>query len=172
MSSDARILTVNGKTPSIANGAYIAPGATVAGDVSIAEGASVWFGCVLRSERETMTIGADTNVQDLTMIHADPEFPVRVGARVTIGHRVVLHGCVIEDDALIGMGAVILNGATIGAGAVIAAGAVVSPGTAIPPMTLAMGVPAKPSDRPVPDVPRSNVAGYLELAGWYREAGI
>lgn len=151
----------------MADTAFVAPGATVAGDVTVGEHASIWFGCVVRSERAPLWIGAETNVQDLTVIHADPEYPVRIGARVTIGHRVVLHGCVVEDDALIGMGAVVLNGAMIGAGAVIAAGAVVAPGTSVPPMTLAMGVPAKAIDRPVPDVPRPNVAGYRELAGWY-----
>lgn len=163
-----RILTVNGRTPTVAGTAYIAPGATVAGDVTIGEQVSIWFGCVVRSERASLSIGAETNVQDLTVIHTDPDYAVRIGARVTIGHRVVLHGCVVEDDALIGMGAVVLNGATIGAGAVIAAGAVVAPGTTIPPMTLAMGVPAKVTERPVPDVPRSNVAGYRELADWYK----
>ena len=164
---EPRVLSINGHTPVVAASAYIAPGATVAGDVTIGEHASIWFGCVVRSERESLTIGAETNVQDLTVIHADPGFPMRIGARVTIGHRVVLHGCVVDDDALIGMGAVILNGATVGAGAVIAAGAVVAPGTTIPPLTLAMGVPAKVTDRPVPGVPRSNVAGYRELAQWY-----
>ena len=171
MAADApRILEVHGRRPNLAASVFVAPGATVAGDVTVEQFASIWFGCVVRSEREALLIGRETNVQDLTVIHADPGYPVRIGARVTIGHRVVLHGCVIEDDALIGMGAVVLNGATIGAGAVVAAGAVVSPGTTIPPMTLAMGVPAKPTDRPVPDVPRANVNGYKELAEWYREA--
>ena len=170
MTADApRILSVNGKTPVIADSAFVAPGATVAGEVTVADRASIWFGCVVRSERGTLHIGPETNIQDLTAIHSDPGFPVRIGARVTVGHGVILHGCIVEDDALIGMGAIVLNGATIGEGAVVAAGAVVSPGTTIPAMTLAMGVPAKPTDRPVPDVPRSNVAGYLELAGWYRE---
>ena len=171
MKEAARVLAVNGRIPVVDATAYLAPGATVAGDVTIGPRASVWFGCVVRSEREALTIGPDTNVQDLSVIHADPGYPVRIGSRVTIGHRVVLHGCVVDDDALIGMGAVILNGASIGAGAVVGAGTVVSPGTVVPPMTLAIGVPARVTDRPVPPVPRSNVTGYRELAGWYGDAG-
>jgi carbonic anhydrase/acetyltransferase-like protein (isoleucine patch superfamily) len=89
---------------------------------------------------------------------------------VTVGHRAILHGCTVEDDALIGMGAIVLNGAVIGAGAVVAAGAVVREGMRVPAMSLAVGVPAKVLDRPVPAVPRPNVASYLELAAQYREA--
>lgn len=164
------VLTVNGHTPRIAAGAFLAETAVVAGDVDLADGVSIWFSTVVRSEHEPVTIGADSNVQDLTAVHTDVGAPVTVGERVTVGHRCVLHGCTLEDDALIGMGAVVMNGATVGRGALVAAGAVVTEGSEIPAMSLAVGVPAKVVDRPVPEVPRSNVAGYLDLAARYRRA--
>jgi carbonic anhydrase/acetyltransferase-like protein (isoleucine patch superfamily) len=168
----ARIVTVAGSTPSIDRRAFVAEGATVAGDVTLAAGTSVWFGCSLRAEKAPISVGADTNLQDLTVLHTDAGFPTTIGARVTVGHRALLHGCTVEDDALIGMGAIVLNGAVIGAGAVVAAGAVVREGTEVPPGTLAVGVPATVLDRPVPPVPRPNVANYAELAALYRAAGM
>ncbi len=166
----ATILRVGDHEPRVAEDVYLAPNATVAGDVELAAGVSVWFGSVLRSEKATITIGADTNLQDLTVVHTDEGHPVSVGARVTVGHRVVLHGCTVGDDALIGMGAVVMNGARVGAGALVAAGAVVTEGTEIPDGALAVGIPAKVIDRPVPPVPRPNVANYLDLARWYGQA--
>ena len=165
-----RTITVAGHTPTISETAFVAPGATVAGNVAIGAGASVWFGCVVRSEKAPVVIGAETNLQDLSVIHTDAGFPTTLGARVTVGHRVVLHGCTVHDDALIGMGAVVLNGAVVGRGAVVGAGAIVREGMEIPPLTLAVGVPAKPLDRPVAEVPRPNVANYLELSELYRSA--
>lgn len=166
----ATILTVHGRQPQLAPGVFLAPSATVAGDVHLAPGVSVWFGCVLRSERATLTVGEDTNLQDLTVVHTDEGVPTSIGARVTVGHRAILHGCTIEDDVLVGMGAIVLNGARIGRGAVVAAGAIVRKGMEVPAGTLAVGVPAKVLERPVPDVPRPNVANYVELATWYGEA--
>ncbi len=165
-----RILTVADHTPQIDPEVFIAEGATVAGDVHLATGVSVWFGSVLRSERSTIRVGRDTNLQDLTVVHTDAETPTTIGERVTVGHRAVLHGCTVEDDALIGIGSVVLNGAVIGAGAVVAAGAVVREGMEVPPMSLVVGVPAKVLDRPVPEVPRPNVANYRELAEAYTQA--
>jgi carbonic anhydrase/acetyltransferase-like protein (isoleucine patch superfamily) len=162
------LLTVNDLTPRIADSAYVAETAVVAGDVQLGERVSIWFGCVLRSEVDSICVGADSNIQDLTVVLTDPGSPVVLGERVTVGHRVVLHGCTVEDDALIGMGAVILNGAVIGRGAVVAAGAVVTAGTRVAPMSLVAGVPAKVLDRPVPEVPRINVEAYLRLAEAYR----
>jgi carbonic anhydrase/acetyltransferase-like protein (isoleucine patch superfamily) len=164
------ILTVHGRRPQLAPGVFLADSATVAGDVHLAPGVSVWFGCVLRSERATLTVGEDTNLQDLTVVHTDEGVPTAIGSRVTVGHRAILHGCTVEDDVLIGMGAIVLNGARIGRGAVVAAGAVVREGMEVPAGTLAVGVPAKVLERRVPDVPRPNVANYLELARWYGEA--
>ena len=163
-------ITVNGLSPQVDENAFVADTAVLAGDVRLAAGASVWFGCVLRSEVESITVGKDTNIQDLSVVHTDPGSPVVLGDRVTVGHRVVLHGCTVRDDALIGMGAVVLNGAVIGRGAVVAAGAVVTAGTQVPEMALVAGVPAKVLDRPVPDVPRINVQAYLMLSAAYGDA--
>ena len=142
----------------------------LAGDVVLGERASVWFGCVLRSEVERITIGAESNLQDLTVVHTDPGSPVVVGDRVSVGHRAVLHGCTLEDDVLVGMGAVVLNGAVVGRGALIGAGAVVTQGMQVPPGSVAVGVPAKVLDRPAPEPPYPNVAGYLMLSDAYRDA--
>lgn len=164
------ILTVNDHTPRVGEGAFVAETAVIAGQVDLAHGVSVWYGTVIRAEMDQVAVGADSNIQDLTAVHAEPGSPVTIGERVTIGHSCVIHGCTIEDDALIGMGAVIMNGAHVGRGAVIAAGAVVTAGTEVPEMTLAGGVPAKVIDRPVPDVPRINVEAYTALAEIYRDA--
>lgn len=126
----------------VAPSAWIAPGAVLAGRVTLADRASVWFGCVIRGDLEPVSIGADSNVQDLTVVHVDRGRPVVVGERVTIGHRCIVHGCEIGDDALIGMGAVVLSGATVGRGALVAAGAVVREGFVVPPGAIAAGVPA------------------------------
>jgi carbonic anhydrase/acetyltransferase-like protein (isoleucine patch superfamily) len=123
--------------------AYIAPNATVIGDVRIAAEASVWFGCVLRGDNERIEIGPRTNVQDLTVIHTDEGIPCVLGGGVTVGHRAVLHGATIEDGAFIGIGAIVMNGATVGSEALIGAGALVTEGQIIPPRHLAMGVPAR-----------------------------
>jgi carbonic anhydrase/acetyltransferase-like protein (isoleucine patch superfamily) len=123
--------------------AYIAHGAVVLGDVHIGRDSSIWYHTVLRGDTDRITIGEETNVQDLSMIHADPGVPCSVGNRVTVGHRVILHGCSIEDDCLIGMGAVLLNGVRIGRGSVVGAGAVVLERTDVPPGSLVLGFPAK-----------------------------
>ncbi len=123
--------------------AYIAHGAVVLGDVQIGKDSSVWYNSVLRGDTDTITIGESTNIQDLSMIHADPGIPCSIGNRVTVGHRAILHGCTVEDDCLIGMGAVLLNGARIGRGSVIGAAALVLEGTVIPPESLVLGFPAK-----------------------------
>lgn len=166
---DGDVITVHGFTPRVAESVFLAKGAVVAGDVTLEDGVSVWFGTVVRAEREPITIGAETNLQDGAVVHVDPGFPTRIGRRVTVGHRAVLHGCTVGDDVLVGMGAVVLTGATIGDGAVIGAGAVVTEGMDVPARAVALGIPAKVRDIPVPEIPRRNVASYLELAGWYRQ---
>jgi carbonic anhydrase/acetyltransferase-like protein (isoleucine patch superfamily) len=163
------VLTVAGITPTLAT-AFIAETATVAGNVTLAEGVSVWFGTVLRAEAAPITVGADTNIQDNSVVHTDPAYAVTIGERVTVGHRVILHGCTVEDDVLVGMGAVVMNGAVVGEGAVVGAGAVVTEGTVVPPRSIAVGVPAKILEKDVPPIPRPNVAGYIALADAYREA--
>lgn len=111
--------------------------------MSLGREASVWYQSVIRGDTAPISIGDETNIQDLSMVHADEGFPCTIGARVGVGHRVILHGCTVEDECLIGMGAVLLNGVTVGRGSVIAAGAVVPEGMQVPPGSLAMGLPAK-----------------------------
>ena len=122
---------------------FIAENASVLGDVTIGDQASIWFGAVVRGDSDRIEIGQRSNVQDLCVLHTDPGFPCRIGQDVTIGHAAVVHGATVEDGALIGIRAVILNGARIGKGAIIGAGAVVTEGTEIPAGHLAVGVPAK-----------------------------
>lgn len=164
------VITIGGKTPQISSTAFVADSAVLAGDVVLGDRASVWFGCVVRSEVERITIGSESNIQDLTVLHTDPGSPLVVGDRVSVGHRAVLHGCTIEDDVLVGMGAVVLNGAVVGRGALIGAGAVVTQGMQVPPGAVVVGVPAKVLDKAAPDPPYPNVAGYLALSDAYRAA--
>jgi carbonic anhydrase/acetyltransferase-like protein (isoleucine patch superfamily) len=124
-------------------GAFKARNAIVTGEVTLGPDAGIWFGCVVRGDDAPLTIGARSNVQDLTMIHADPGAPNVIGEEVTIGHRCVLHGVRIGTGALIGMGAVLLGGSVIGEEALVAAGAVVREGFQVPDGTLVAGVPAK-----------------------------
>jgi carbonic anhydrase/acetyltransferase-like protein (isoleucine patch superfamily) len=123
--------------------AYIAPGAIVLGHVHIGRGVSIWYNSVLRGDTDQIVIGEDSNIQDLSMLHADPGIPCVVGSRVTVGHRVILHGCTVEDECLIGMGAILLNRVRVGRGSVIGAGAVVVEGTEVPPGSLVLGIPGR-----------------------------
>jgi carbonic anhydrase/acetyltransferase-like protein (isoleucine patch superfamily) len=137
------ILTQAGRVPRIPASAYVAASADIIGCVELGEHSSVWFQCVLRGDIEPIRIGANTNIQDGSIVHTLTGAPTLVGDGVTVGHRVVLHGCTIEDHCLIGMGAVLLNNVRVGKGSIIAAGAVVAENTVIPPRSLYMGVPAK-----------------------------
>ncbi len=123
--------------------AFIAPTASVMGDVTLGEDSSVWYGAVLRADMAPIVIGPQTNIQDGVIAHVDEEVPCIIGTRVGVGHRVILHGCIVEDDCLIGMGSVLLNGVRIGTGSVVAAGAVIPEGMAVPPGSLVMGVPGR-----------------------------
>ena len=123
--------------------AFIAPTAVVLGDVTLGPRASIWYTTVLRGDMAPITIGADSNIQDGSVVHVDEGVPCRVGERVGVGHRVILHGCTVEDDSLIGMGSVLLNHVTIGRGSVVAAGAVIPEGMQVPPGSLVMGVPGR-----------------------------
>jgi carbonic anhydrase/acetyltransferase-like protein (isoleucine patch superfamily) len=138
-----QLIAVDGHHPELAPGAWAAPGATLAGRVRLAAGASLWYAAVLRAEAEPIAIGEDSNVQDGCVAHTDPGFPTTLGARVSVGHRAVLHGCTVADDVLIGMGAVLLNGSRVGPGSLIAAGAVLLEGTEVPAGSLVAGVPGK-----------------------------
>jgi len=146
-----RLLPYRGILPRLAAGAWVAPGATLIGDVELGPDASVWYGCVLRGDVHRIRIGAGSNVQDLSVVHVTRDrFSTEVGDDVTIGHRAVVHGCRIGDGALVGIGSIVLDGAVVGEGAWIGAGAVVTPGTEIPARMLAVGTPARVV-RPVGD---------------------
>ncbi len=127
----------------LGEGHFVAPNAALVGQVTLHPGASVWFSCVLRGDVETITIGEGSNIQDGTVVHADPGFPVVVGRNVTVGHNAMLHGCRIGDGSLIGIGAVVLNGATVGRGCLIAANALVTEGMDVPDGSVVMGSPGK-----------------------------
>ncbi|RPE45614.1 carbonic anhydrase/acetyltransferase-like protein (isoleucine patch superfamily) [Streptomyces sp. Ag109_O5-1] len=143
MTQKALIVGIGGREPSIESDVFVAPTASVIGDVTLKAGASVWYGAVVRGDVEKITVGAQANVQDNATLHADPGFPVSVGERVSIGHNAVVHGATVGDDCLIGMGATVLNGAVIGAGSLVAAQALVPQGMEVPPGSLVAGVPAK-----------------------------
>jgi carbonic anhydrase/acetyltransferase-like protein (isoleucine patch superfamily) len=170
---EALILTIRGRTPSLHAESWVAPNAGLIGQVTLAARASVWYGVTLRAESEPIEIGFGTNVQDGVTIHVDAEFPVSIGAGVSVGHNAVLHGCVVEDDALIGMGAVILNGAHIGTGSLIAASALVPQGMVVPPRSLVTGVPGRIrrelSDAEVANN-RHNAQVYQRLIELHRDA--
>jgi carbonic anhydrase/acetyltransferase-like protein (isoleucine patch superfamily) len=167
------MITIEGSRPSVDPQAWVAPGAVLAGRVQLGAEASVWYTCVLRGDMDSITVGARSNIQDGTVVHADPGFPVTVGSGVSVGHRAVLHGCTVEDDVLIGMGAVVLNGARIGSGTIVAAGAVITQGAEIPPNSLVAGVPGKVRKETGEDERKGialNAAAYVHLAGVHRTA--
>lgn len=153
------------KTPIIHPDAYIAPNATVVGNVRIGAGSSVFFGSVLRGDREPITIGDDTNIQDNCVLHEEFGHPVSVGSRVTVGHGAILHSCTIGDETLIGMGAIILNGAVIGSHCIVGAGALVTQNTVIPDGSLVYGSPARVKGR----LDESAIEDIRQNAGAYRQ---
>jgi carbonic anhydrase/acetyltransferase-like protein (isoleucine patch superfamily) len=122
---------------------WVAPGAHVMGTVTLRAGASVWFSAVLRGDKERITIGEGSNVQDGAVLHADPGVPLTVGRNVTVGHKAILHGCEIGDGALIGMNAVVLNHARIGSECLVGANALVTEGKTFPDGWMILGAPAK-----------------------------
>jgi carbonic anhydrase/acetyltransferase-like protein (isoleucine patch superfamily) len=122
---------------------WIAPDATLIGQVSLREGVGIWFGAVLRGDNEPIVIDADTNIQEHCVLHTDMAFPLTVGRRCTVGHRAILHSCVVGDNCLIGMGAILLNGARIGDNCLVGAGALVPEGREIPAGSLVLGMPGK-----------------------------
>ncbi|WP_133915283.1 gamma carbonic anhydrase family protein [Streptomyces sp. NBC_00582] len=143
MTHRALIVGIGGREPKVDEAAFVAPTASVVGDVTLEAGASVWYGAVVRGDVERITVRRDANIQDNVTLHADPGFPVTVGERVSVGHNAVVHGATVGDDCLIGMGATVLNGAVIGAGSLVAAQALVPQGMEVPPGSLVAGVPAK-----------------------------
>ena len=135
--------SLDGRAPAVGPGCFIAPNAAVIGDVVMGEGASIWFAVTVRGDRERISIGAGSNIQDGAVLHADPGFPLRIGSRVTVGHLAMLHGCTVGDGSLIGINAVVLNGAVIGEGCLVAANALVIEGMQVPDGAVVMGSPGK-----------------------------
>lgn len=143
VADSASILAVGASTPHLDPSSFVAAGARIVGNVTLGEGASVWYNAVLRGDSDAVTVGAGSNLQDNVTVHVDSGSPVVIGENVSVGHNAVVHGCTIEDGSLIGMGSVVLSGAVIGAGSLVAGGAVVLEGSQIPPGSLVAGVPAK-----------------------------
>lgn len=160
-------ITVGGKSPADHGAAFVAENATLAGSVRLEEGASIWYGAVLRADTGRIVVGAGSNVQDNAVLHTGPELDIVLGCGVSVGHSAVLHGCMIGDGCMIGMHATVLNGAVIGPGCLIAAGALVPERAQIPAGSLVMGVPGKVV-RPVSEEQKAaiaaNEAEYRELA--------
>jgi carbonic anhydrase/acetyltransferase-like protein (isoleucine patch superfamily) len=158
-------------SPRIHPTAYIASTAAVMGQVTLEEESSVWYGAVVRGDMAPVVIGAQTNLQDGSIVHVDDGAPCTVGRRVGVGHRVILHGCTIEDECLIGMGAVVLNNVQIGAGSEVAAGAVIPEGMRIPPRSLVIGVPGRivrAVDAALSERVTATWSHYVELAREHR----
>ena len=138
------LYSLDGISPTISDGFnWIAPSATVIGNVHIGDDVGIWFGSVLRGDNEPIRIGNSTNVQEDCVFHSDPGFPVTIGEGCTIGHKAMIHGCTIGDNTLIGMGVTVLNGAVIGNNCLIGAGALVPEGKMIPDGSLVVGMPGK-----------------------------
>ena len=129
--------------PEIHPTAWIAPTANIIGNVTIEAGASVWFGVTIRADHERIVIGENSNIQDLSMLHADPGFPLIIGKNVTVGHHAILHGCIVEDGALVGIRATVLNGSVIGEGSLVGACALVTENKKMEKNALIIGSPAR-----------------------------
>ncbi len=149
---------------------FVAENATVLGDVKLGLGVSIWFGAVVRGDRDMIVISDRSNVQDNAVIHTSKGFPARIGEDVSIGHGAILHGCTISDRVLVGMGAIVLNGAVVGEDCLIGAGSVVTEGTTIAPGSVVVGVPGKVIKQ-VTEAQRQhilqNARNYWEMAGSY-----
>lgn len=164
------IFALGGVAPRFAGDAFwVAPTASVIGDVCFARDASAWWGAVLRGDNEPILLGEGSNVQDNCVLHTDPGFPLAIGAGVTVGHGAILHGCLIGDGTLIGMGATVLNGARIGRNCLVGAGALVTEGCEIPDNSRVLGIPARVNGAVDEDQAarlRENAARYV--AHWKR----
>src|SRR5690348_8727432 len=163
---------IGGVAPQLEDGAWAAPSADLIGDVRLGPRASVWFGAVIRGDNTPIIIGEETNIQDGAIGHSDADFPLTIGARVTIGHQAILHGCTVADDCLIGMGARILNGAVIESECVVGAGALITEGKHFERGSLIVGAPARMVRQVTGEerqLLRASAAHYAEKAQRYAE---
>jgi carbonic anhydrase/acetyltransferase-like protein (isoleucine patch superfamily) len=165
------IYSLGNRQPVLGHEAWVAPNATVIGDVRLGDNASIWWNAVVRGDNDTITIGANSNIQDGSVLHVDAGMPLTIGTNVTVGHLVMLHGCTIGEESLIGIKSVILNKAVIGRHCIIGANSLIPEGKVIPERSLVMGSPGKVvrqlSDE---EVARLLLAaqGYVENARRYR----
>ncbi len=162
-----------GKRPTVAADAWVAPTASLIGDVTLEAGASVWFGVTIRADMAPVRVGPRSNVQDNCVIHTDENEPTILGADVTVGHGAIVHSSVVGDNVLVGMGALLVGGNTVGSGSVVAAGAVVPEGMTIPAGKLAVGVPARVVRDARPEDTRWTVTAarhYADLSREYHDA--
>lgn len=168
---DGPLMTYQGMTPKLGRDVYVAPNAVVIGDVVLGDRSSIWFNCLIRGDGNYIRIGAESNIQDGTIIHISTNNgPTIIGARVTVGHGAIIHACTIEDDTMIGIGAIVLDKAVVERGAVVAAGAVVPPGKVVKAGQMWSGVPAKfqrPTKASEIEFIARNAAHYVELAQTY-----
>lgn len=165
------IYELDGVVPQLADTAWVADSAQVMGRVALAEDSSVWFGTVIRGDTESIRIGKGSNIQDLSVLHADVGMPLVVGEHVTVGHQVMLHGCTVGDGSLIGIGAVVLNGAKIGKNCLVGAAALVTEGKEFPDGSMIIGSPAKAVRQLTPEQIeglRASAQHYIDNARRYR----
>ncbi len=167
------ILPVNGISPQMGNDCFIAPNATIVGDVVMGDQCSVWFNTVIRGDVNSIRLGNKVNVQDGAVIHCTYErSKTIIGNNVSIGHNAIVHGCVIDDNVLVGMGSIIMDNARIGSNSIIAAGAVVLENTVVEAGTIYAGIPAKK----VKDISQELISGeinriaenYLKYSNWFK----
>ncbi|NDC42352.1 MAG: gamma carbonic anhydrase family protein [Chitinophagia bacterium] len=170
------ILPVKGIYPSIPGSCFVAPNATVVGDVTMGDDCSIWFNAVVRGDVNTIVMGYKVNVQDGACIHCTyQKTTVNIGNNVSIGHNAIVHGCTIADNVLVGMGAIVMDNVQIGENSIIAAGAVVLEGTVVPPGSIFAGVPAKKVKEISPELLKGEVErianNYLMYSSWFRAEG-
>ena len=164
------LYSLNDLSPQLGEGAWAAPSADLIGDVRLGARASVWFGAVLRGDNTALILGEETNFQDGSVGHSDADFPLAIGARVTVGHQAILHGCMVADDCLIGMGARILNGAIIEPECIVGAGALITEGKRFARGSLIVGSPARVVRQVTAEerrLLRDSAAHYAEKAARY-----
>jgi len=153
---------------------FAAENATIIGDVTIGKQVGIWFGAVIRADRDRIVIGDRSNIQDNCVVHTSKGHPVILGTEVSVGHGAILHGCTLGNRVLVGMGSIVLNGAVVGDGSVIGAGAVITEGKLIPPGSVVVGVPGKiikEADSVQQEQILRNAASYIELATEYSHHG-
>ena len=158
MASDIRtIMNIHQKVP---QALFVAPNSTVIGGITAGADTGIWYGAVIRADKDRISIGDRSNIQDNCVVHTSSGYPVLIGDDVSVGHGAILHGCTIQDRVLIGMGAIVLNGAVIGAESIIGAGALITEGKEIPPRSLVIGIPGKI----IRQVSEEEVAGIIQNA--------